>query len=252
MQDSLGDRMKDYEKRTRYSLPRRGYTLIRLDGKAFHTYTKGFDRPFDDGLIDAMNETAQYLCSNIQGCCLGYVQSDEITLVLTDFAKANSDAWFQGNIQKIASISASMTTAKFNSVRYQKSGDFRLASFDSRVWFLADPFEVENTLIWRQKDATRNSIQLVAQSLYSHKELHNKNTSQLQEMIFQKGINWNDYDAGKKRGRVIKKVYYEHESEYGTATRSRWDLIDPPIFTQERSFLRDLIPLINSWGSPLQ
>jgi tRNA(His) guanylyltransferase len=246
MQDSLGDRMKDYEGRSRFFLPRRGYTMIRLDGKAFHTYTRGFDRPFDYGLIDAMNQTAQFLCSSIQGCCLAYAQSDEITLVLVDFLKTTSDAWFQGNLQKIASISASMATAKFLEVR-RLIGDERLAFFDSRAWFLADPIEVENTFIWRQKDATRNSIQLVAQSLYSHKELHNKNTSQLQEMIFQKDINWNDYPAGMKRGRVVKKVYYQHTSEFGSATRSRWDIVEPPIFTKDRSFLREMIPTIESW-----
>jgi len=229
--------------------------MIRLDGKAFHTYTRGFDRPFDEGLIDAMNRTAQYLCANIQGCVLAYVQSDEITLVLTDFAKPTSDAWFQGNIQKIASISASMATGMFHEVRHS-AGDFRKAFFDSRVWFLADPFEVENTLIWRQKDATRNSIQLVAQSLYSHKELHNKNTSQLQEMIFQKGINWNDYPAGKKRGRLVKKVYFEvlpnpldetKDWQSQATTRSRWDVVDPPVFTKDRNFLREIIPLITTW-----
>jgi len=248
MKDDIGDRMKDYEKRSRYLLPRRGYTLIRLDGKAFHTYTKGFDRPFDEGLINAMNKTAQYLCANIQGCCLGYVQSDEITLVLTDFKKNTSNAWFQGNIQKITSISASLCTGKFLEIRRLENEDTRLASFDSRVWFLTDPHEVENTLIWRQQDATRNSIQLVAQSLYSHKELHKKNTSELQEMIFQKGINWNDYPIGKKRGRIIKKEYYEHESEYGIAMRSRWVVVEPPIFTKNRNFLREIIPILNSWG----
>lgn len=225
--------------------------MVRLDGKAFHTYTRGLDRPFDEGLIDAMNETAKYLCENIQGCVLAYVQSDEITLVLTDFAKPTSDAWFQGNIQKIASISASMATGMFHEIRH-KAGDYRKAFFDSRVWFLSDPFEVENTLIWRQKDATRNSIQSVAQSLYSHKELHNKNTSQLQDMIFDKGIDWNDYPAGKKRGRLVKKVYFdmitEHsKSETKTVTRSRWDIVGPPIFTQDRDFLREIIPLIKAW-----
>jgi len=249
MKDDLGDRMKDYEKRSKYLLPRRGYTLIRLDGKAFHTYTRGFDRPFDDTLIDAMNDTAQYLCKSIQGCSLAYVQSDEITLVLTDFAKPKSDAWFQGNIQKIASISASMATGKFLESRRLLVDDTRIAAFDSRVWFLADPFEVENTLIWRQQDATRNSIQLVAQSLYSHKELHQKNTSQLQDLIFEKGINWNDYPAGKKRGRLVKKVYFEHESEHGVTNRSRWDVIEPPVFTQDREFLRKLIPTIPNWDN---
>lgn len=148
-----------------------------------------------------------------------------------------------------------MATAKFLEIR-KEIGDERLDFFDSRVWFLADPIEVENTFIWRQKDATRNSIQLVAQSLYSHKELNNKNTSQLQEMIFQKGINWNDYPVGMKRGRVIKKVYFEqectHEKSEGNVLRSRWEIACHPVFTQERSFLRELIPTIASWGETPQ
>lgn len=113
--DDLGNRMKEnYENRTKQFLPRRTNTLIRLDGKAFHTYTKGFDKPFDDVLINTMNETTKFLCENIQGCIFGYTQSDEITLVLQDYNKLTSDAWFDGNIQKITSVSASMATAKFN------------------------------------------------------------------------------------------------------------------------------------------
>ena len=114
MKDPLGDRMKEqYEHRTRYLLPRRTYTLIRLDGKAFHTFTRGMERPFDHNLMKTMNEVTKYLCENIMGCVLGYTQSDEITLLLTDFQNEKSEAYFDGNIQKIASISAGMASAKF-------------------------------------------------------------------------------------------------------------------------------------------
>jgi tRNA(His) 5'-end guanylyltransferase len=251
--DALGDRMKDYENRFRYYLPRRAYTLLRLDGKAFHTFTKGFQRPFDSELVKAMDNTAKYLCENIQGVKLAYVQSDEITLLLTDFEKVRSCSYFDGNIQKITSIPASMAGVVFNDqIRKYKDGITKPAFFDCRCWSLSDPNEVENTFIWRQQDATRNSIQLVAQSLYSHKQLMHKNTNQLQELIFQKGKNWNDYDDGYKRGRVILKRYYEKEvtlpsGEEKKALRSEWIIEAPPIFTQDREYLRKLIPKIPSW-----
>ena len=242
--DDLGTRMKEnYEKRTRQFLPRRTNTMIRLDGKAFHTFTKGYERPFDDELIKMMNETTQYLCENIQGVVMGYTQSDEITLILQDSDKLTTDAWYDGAVQKIVSVSASMATAYFNSrlmqnyfidegykqgisshfdedmsreqvqdvqirlgkmINYMPFGN-PMAMFDSRVFTIPEQAEVINNLIWRQQDCVRNSISMVAQSLYSHKELHKKSANEMQEMIFQKGQNWNDLDAGKKRGRMIIK-----------------------------------------------
>ena len=233
MKDSLGDRMKRYENTSRYYLSPRNYTIIRVDGKAFHTYTKGLERPFDLKLISDMNETASFLCKNIQGAKFAFVQSDEISILLTDFETLESQAWFQGNMQKMTSIAASLATAKFNELRPGK-----LALFDARVFQLNDATEVENYFIWRQQDTVRNSIQSVAYSLYSQKELHGKNGNQLQEMIFQKGINWNDYDDGLKRGRlIIKSVYYKNG-----ALRSQWSAFNPCIFTQNRMELYSLIP----------
>lgn len=231
--DSLGDRMKEfYENRTRNFLPRRTYTIIRVDGKAFHTYTRGLKRPFDSKLISDMDETACYMCKNIQGAKLAFVQSDEISIVLTDFDKLGTDAWFDGNIQKMASISASMATAKFNELRPNK-----IALFDSRVFTIPMSVEVENYLIWRQQDTTRNSISSVAQFLYSPKELLGKDTSEMQEMCFQKGINWNDYNPKLKRGRLIIKEHYEKNG----ALRTKWVSTEPPVFTHERKFLSELI-----------
>lgn len=206
--DALGDRMKDfYENRTRIKLPRRTNTIIRLDGKAFHSFTKGFEKPFDKDLTAAMNNTAKALCDEIQGAVVGYVQSDEISILLTDYKKLTTNAWFDGNIQKIVSVSASMATAYFNSyINYDRPDDSRLmAFFDSRVMTIPSITEVINYFIWRQQDAVRNSISMVAQSLYSHKELMNKNANEMQEMSFQKGVNWNDIDDGWKRGRMIIK-----------------------------------------------
>jgi tRNA(His) 5'-end guanylyltransferase len=240
MTDKIGDRFKNnYENRTRYLLPRRTYTIIRVDGKAFHTLTKKCDRPFDNDLISCMNETAANMCKNIQGTKFAYVQSDEISLLLTDFDDIKTDAWFNGNIQKMASISGSLATLYFNKAIEQFKDKFSksIAVFDSRVFTIPESVEVENYFIWRQQDATRNSVQMVAQSLYSHKELHGKNTSKLQEMIFQKGINWNDFDFRYKRGGIISKVLGIKNG----ATRTSWGLKDTPIFSQDRDFLNSLI-----------
>jgi tRNA(His) 5'-end guanylyltransferase len=252
MKDALGDRMKRYyEDRTRIQVPRRTYTLIRIDGKAFHTYTKGLIRPFDQGLIDDMNETSKFLCKNIQGAKFAYCQSDEISILLTDFDDLSTDMWFDGNIQKMASVSASIATAKFNQLRHTRSifhtsdglekGLSKLAMFDSRVFQIPSSIEVENYFIWRQQDATRNSIQSVAQSLYSSKALHGKKTDEMQEMIFAKGINWHDYDYRKKRGTVVAKV----EEPHAGTIRNRWQAVETPIFTKDREFLRGLIPNMN-------
>jgi len=278
MNDELGNRMKNfYENRTRYLLPRRTYTIIRIDGKAFHTYTRGLKQPFDAGLIEDMNETAQYLCKNIQGAKFAFVQSDEISILLTDFETIATDAWFDGNIQKIASVSASMATAKFNhlrmsriikdSTKLEKDGlisirpiendllRMKLAEFDSRLYSIPSKIEVKNYFIWRQADCVRNSIQSVAQSLYSHSELNNKNTKQMQEMIWQKGINWNNYDSTLKRGRFVIKESYEkvverfeemkkYKTPVETVIRTRWIARGCPIFSQSPEFLDLYIPNI--------
>ena len=208
--DTLGDRMKGYEVTTRTFLPRRSYTIIRVDGRAFHTYTRGMERPFDIGLIEDMNATAAYLCKNIMGAKFAYVQSDEISILLTDFEDIGTQAWFENNVQKMVSVAASMATAKFNQLRLLRGcsiplvdtngneykalhqseiENFKLAEFDARVFQIPQKVEVENYMIFRQQDATRNSISSVAQSMYSHKELHGVSSDAKQELIFQKGIN---------------------------------------------------------------
>jgi tRNA(His) 5'-end guanylyltransferase len=122
MKDELGDRMKEfYEDRTRFKLVRRTNTIIRVDGKAFHTYTKGLKRPFDQGLMDDMDATAEFLCQNIQGAKFAYVQSDEISILITDYDDISTHAWFDGNLQKMSSIAASLATARFNQLRMARS-----------------------------------------------------------------------------------------------------------------------------------
>lgn len=268
MNDALSTRMKRYENVNRNYLTPRTYTIIRVDGKAFHTFTKKFKRPFDEDLVDMMDTTALYLAKKVQGCKLAYVQSDEISLVLTDFDDLNTSAWFDGNIQKIVSVSASMATAEFNRqllMKYIQAGKgsiqpylisatevslMKLAEFDSRTYTIPTKTEVMNYLIWRQKDATRNSIAMVAQSLCSASELKNKNGDQQQELIFQKGQNWNDYDNGLKRGRLIMRVPvnvpknlidFDPTNPDTFVKRNVWRVDAPPIFTQDREFLSGLI-----------
>ena len=250
--DSLGDRMKgQYENRTKSFLPRRTYTLIRIDGKSFSQYTKNCNKPFDSNFMRLMDETAKYLCENIQGCRFSFQQSDEITLLLTDFENVLSDAFFNGNIQKIVSITAAMATAKFNqlvwkdyteecyvrAIEERKCEDIpKLAMFDSRTWTIPDPIEVENSVIWRQQDATRNSISMAAQAVCSHKSLQGANQAQQQqEMMFQAaGINWNDYSDREKRGGICIK----NENDGWQISQTT------PIFTtpEGRAFLKAMIP----------
>jgi tRNA(His) 5'-end guanylyltransferase len=267
MKDPLGDRMKDfYEDRTRYKLARRTNTIIRIDGKAFHTYTKGLQRPFDQGLMEDMNKTAEYLCQNIQGAKFGYVQSDEISILITDYDDIDTHAWFDANLQKMASIAASLATAEFNRLRLIRKMNttvatagsileqFKHAMFDARVFQIPYQEEVINYFIWRQQDATRNSISSVAQSLYSAKELHGKKTSDMQEMIFQKGINWNDFTPREKRGSIIRRVehVYARRDEpimdgktrvIEAYKRKKWEAdLNTPIISQDKDYLRWFFP----------
>lgn len=291
--DALGNRMKTYENITRNYLTRRMPVIIRCDGKAFHTFTRGFKKPFDDIFVKSMQDTMKYLCENIQDCVLGYTQSDEITLVLVDYQNRDTSAWFDNNIQKMVSVSASMATLAFNrafvknidneimeyrssfvpqSVEIQqriklyhdtlKKSAEKGAMFDSRVFNIPKE-EVVNCLIWRQQDATRNSIQSVGQANFSHKQLDGKNCSDIQDMLMtENDINWNDYPTHLKRGSCcIKEDYFipsengkgirfpegcsdpftDDEIEKGT-WRTRWVIDNEiPIFTQNKDYINKLI-----------
>jgi tRNA(His) 5'-end guanylyltransferase len=264
--DSLGDRMKEnYENRAKTFLTRRTPVIVRLDGKAFHSFTKGMKRPYDEIFHKTMNATMKYLCENIQGCKIGYTQSDEITLLLTDYDTLTTDAWFDYNVQKICSVSASMATLAFNkffrhfvydifvfdpeeSDNYTKALLNKLdsAMFDSRCFNIPEE-EIVNCFIWRQQDATRNAIQMLGQCDFPHKELQGKNCNQIQDMLMlEKGINFNDMPTDFRRGTCcIKEEYYpepmpgyEHCPIDATSVRTRWVLDkDIPIFTQNRNYV---------------
>ena len=268
--DSLGDRMKGYENISRTHLTRRVPVIIRLDGKAFHTFTRGLKKPFDRTLMKIMQLTMQYLCANVQGCVFGYTQSDEITLVLTDYATIKTDAWFGYNVQKMASVSASMATMEFNRLFRKEFEDMvlewtpdrkDLTTFENRLAILKDKQfkacfdarcfsipvdEVCNCLIWRQQDATRNSIEAVGQANFSHKQLMGKSCNEIQDMLFkEKGVNWNDFPTDCKRGSACYRVVSEEEIDDPrnpgnkiTVQRKRWVVdIGIPIFSQDRQFV---------------
>ena len=267
VRDDLGNRMKEYESRNRYFLQKRIPVVIRLDMRAGHTYTRGFGRPFDDIFIASMQNTAKYLCENIQNVKLSYQQSDEITLVLVDYDQLNTECFFEYRLDKLCSIVASMATMAFNKAiedatdlafnkefyelglgstpsedeedeynktlealeekydkYYSKAGK---AMFDARCFNIPKE-EVTNVIYWRQLDATRNSIQMVGQANFSHKELHGKSCNNIQDMLMeQKGINWNDFPTYQKRGSCCIKENYETEN----GMRTRWIVDkDIPIF----------------------
>ena len=272
--DDLGNRMKTfYEEIPKTRLMRRTPVVIRIDGKAFHTFTRGFKRPFDDVLIKTMQETAKYLCENIQGCTLAYTESDEISLLLIDYQRFETSAWFDYEVQKMASISASMATLEFNrqfldNVNEWQSNcglkeetdtdiigqlyklqdtyieaEYKGAMFDARVFNIPRE-EVTNYFYWRQLDAYRNSIQMVGQANFSHKELQNKSCNDIQDMLMtQRGINWNDLPTYQKRGSCVvrNKVVLGSDGEKETCMlrdpkqgENNWIIdYDIPIFKGE-------------------
>lgn len=269
--DDLGNRMKEYyENIPKTKLMRRCPLIMRCDGKSFHTFSRNFQKPFDEVLIKTMQETMKYLCENIQGCVLGYTQSDEITLVLVDYKKITSQAWFDYEVQKMCSIAASMTTMAFNKFFRDNVGDYLYENYDEQ--YLADYIEtlqnavdkgamfdcrcfnipkeeVTNCIYWRQLDASRNSIQMVGQANFSHKELQNKSCNDIQDMLMvQKGINWNDLPIYQKRGSCCVRNHMISEP-YGNrmldknAGENEW-VIDKniPIFKgEDRKYIDNLV-----------
>lgn len=268
--DSLGDRMKNnYENRSKTYLTRRVPVICRLDGRAFHTFTRGLKRPYDEIFHKAMNDTLMYLCKNIQGCKVGYTQSDEITLLLVDYDTITTDAWFDYSVQKMCSIAASMATLAFNKSFAKSADDFFRnnikdvdeknedviyfktlmkavetgAMFDARCFNIPED-EVVNCFIWRQQDATRNAIQMLGQCNFPHKALQGKSCNDIQDMLMTiKGINFNDMPVEFKRGVCCIKVTEQDpdvDIKDGASPVTYWKLDkNIPVFTQDRSYLEN-------------
>ena len=282
----LAKRMKDYEMRDRHFLQKRIPVAIRIDMRAGHTFTRGFKRPFDDIFMKSMQETAKYMCENMGNAKFAYVQSDEITIILVDYDTIETDCWFNYRTDKLCSISASMATMAFNHVFVKNVDEWgRLtfpnwdeggtneevdvgllklndayqravgkgAMFDARCFNIPKE-EVTNLIYWRQLDATRNSIQMVGQANFSHKELQNKSCNDIQDMLYeQKGINWNDYPTVCKRGTacIKNRKIIEYLDEFkvtaklidSTKTENSW-IIDtemPILKGEDRAYIDDLI-----------
>ena len=269
--DSLGDRMKsNYENRAKTYLVRRQPVILRLDGKAFHTFTRGLKRPYDEIFHKAMNDTLTTLCENIQGCKVGYTQSDEITLLLTDYDTLTTDAWFDYGVQKMCSVAASMATLAFNKSLAKSVDDFfnskisgveELSSdsedfkyfktlmkavntgamFDCRCFNIPKE-EVVNCFIWRQQDATRNAIQMLGQCNFSHKDLNGKSCNDIQDMLMvQRGINFNDMPTEFKRGVCCVRAE-QVPTDNTTPVRMKW-IIDKeiPIFSKDFNYIEKYV-----------
>lgn len=246
---TLGGRMKQYESSSTTKLPPRSYVLVRIDGKKFSKYTKRVEKPFDSNLSDDMIETAKQLCDVLQCCRMAYTQSDEISLLFTDFENIKSQQLYDGRVDKINSIAASYATTIFNNLRLKREiskEDFELdkfiwANFDSRAFLISNPNDVLNYFLWRQQDCTRNSVSMAAQAQFSQKQLNGKNGSKMQDMLMlEKGINWNDYEVRFKRGTVIAKKSFE---KMPGVFRNKWTALDPPIFSKDWTFLSSIVPV---------
>ena len=244
-------RMKDYETVSKTRLTKRMPVVIRVDGRAFHTFTKGFNKPYDELLCSCMQETMEYLCENIQGCVLGYTQSDEITLILVDYDNIDKSAWFDYEVQKICSVVSSMSTMKFNKLFERKVTEFISnkpdeitqdeyvnlcsrydnainmgAMFDTRCFNVPEN-DICNAIIWRQRDAEKNSISSLGQAYFKQKELNGKKSNDIQDMLMlQKNINWNNVPTKFKRGSACIK------------TEDGWKIDNEmPILTKDSSYV---------------
>jgi len=206
MIDTLGGRIKRYEKVYDQALTPRSCLFIRVDGKAFHSYTKGAGKPFDWDIVQAMAVAAEETAAHMQGFKAAYIQSDECTFMLTDFDGLETQGWFDYRLNKIVSVTASMYTAYFNraisGTQFAIKNNPQPAIFDARA-FIVPREEAPNVFIWRQRDWERNSVQMVARSLYSHKECEEKKIPELHDMIFAKGQNWAKLDAMLKNGTFL-------------------------------------------------
>ena len=237
--DSLGDRMKEYETVTKNKLVRRMPAILRLDGRSFHTFTRSMTRPFDETFTELMMETTSQLLHGVQTAVFAYSQSDEISLLLKDYSKLETQAWFGGQIQKIVSISAAIATAHFNRTiqkRQYTYADEKPAMFDARV-FNVPKEDVVNYFIWRQQDATRNSINALGQAHFSHKELQNKNINEVQTMLDQKGIYWQQLPTKYKRGFCTHIGIKEVSLQGVKATPIQLTDLKIPIFTENREYI---------------
>jgi tRNA(His) guanylyltransferase len=251
---SLGDRMKALEHQTRTVMPRREYMVIRVDGKAFHSYTRGLERPFDDGFIRAMNATALSLCHEVQGAICAYVQSDEISVIATDLTGSNAEPWMGGVHSKVVSISAALATATFNSEHDAYADTPRTALFDSRAFTTPYKGDLYDYLLWRQHDARRNAVGMICDKFIGHKPTVGMKYAERIEQLAERGIRLEHFPTGCIEGRFIWSELVRDDVEYtdkrtgerNIATdvlRRMWMLKVAPDFRDPRHLYR-LLPTV--------
>jgi tRNA(His) guanylyltransferase len=245
MFDNLGDRMKAYESVSKTRLVPKMPVIARFDGKAFHTLTRRLKKPYDPQFQGAMWAAAVALCEEIQGAKLAYVQSDEISVLLVDYASYKSQPWFDYEVQKMCSVGAATASVAFNAdLRARMPQWAPRAVFDARFWNLP-MHEVCNYFIWRQNDAARNSLQGLCQSLFSHQELHGKGQAEMHEMLHTRGLNWNDCSIPEKRGVCVVHAPSTNEVPGG------WFVDEEiPIFSQNRTYIDRLVDVLGSKDPP--
>ncbi len=200
----LGDRMKKYEAATRQILPRRTYAILRVDIRAGRSYLRNAERPFDMDFVEAMNGVASRLCVEVQGAKFAYTQSDEISLLYTDFDKLETQPWFGGVVAKQQSVGASIATSE---LMYLRPSQGRVR-FDARVFTLPDAVEVANYFVWRQRDAIRNSVHMAARAAMSNKQVQGKSSDELVQALIEdpNAWSWDSYPEEVRYGRVIYRT----------------------------------------------
>jgi tRNA(His) 5'-end guanylyltransferase len=257
---------ENFENRTRFLLPRRTYTIIRVDGRAFHTWTRGLSKPYDKEMMLCMDAAAATLCHEIAGAKFAFTQSDEISILVTDFDNEASQSWFDGNIQKTVSVAASIASTAFNLKVMEFNGYAQnldpdresvlgrkkrpTAVFDARTYTIPDYIEVENYFVWRQGDARRNSVTLLASNYASAKQLHGRSEADRQEIIHAAGDNWAKHPVRFKHGAVTRRSGAEQwGADLGAQPTAENYIVGnwfvdhkTPVFTRNREYLRNLIP----------
>jgi len=219
--DGLGDRMKaNYEQREQTYLTRRTPVIMRLDGKAFHTFTRGVCmKPFDAHLHEAMVNTTKALIKDIQGAQFGYTQSDEISILITDWESFETQAWFDYNVQKMVSVSASIAAVTFNNEFGKiKQAPFKAGFFDCRVFNLPKE-EVQNYFLWRWLDWQRNSVSMLAQANFSHKSLQGKSQIDMKAMLEAEGKPWGGLPDKWKYGTFVDR---EGQNNINLKLEKKW------------------------------
>lgn len=245
--DSLGDRMKDYERREDRRFMNFAPVIARMDGRGFSKWTQGLERPYDEQLSQAMVSVTRRLVEET-GARIGYTQSDEITLVFL-VEDIKQSMMFDGKLQKLCSVLAGMTSSMFVTECLSRVDTeisrraLQAPHFDARVFQVPTKTEAANAVLWREKDACKNAVSMAARSFYSHSELQGRSAAQMQEMIFARGMNFNDYPAFFKRGTFLqmrssesllpeKAVAYLPEGASATVIRRSIEAIEMPIFSK--------------------